>query len=203
MSDLSILVLQEHFVISSIFSSNIFLIWANCLYFWANLFWFRKRFPLLRWIPVTNLNTKLTQTLCQNYKCKIRPSSPLCVFVFQTRKKSSFSGDLQLSLGPRSRKLLLFFKKEHFLKYSMIIENQAYIGFLLITMKKLFLKKKITFYQKKRVILVSSLYLYIYLHLVNGDRSEFWFVLLLIVLDTSDPWDIYDFIVAGTPNWSW
>ena len=146
MSDLSILVLQEHFFISLIFFFKYFPYLSQLSIL---LFWFRKRFPLLRWIPVTNLNTKLTQTLCQNYKCKIRPSSPLCVFVFQTRKKSSFSGDLQLSLGPRSRKLLLFFKKEHFLKYSMIIENQAYIGFLLITMKKLFLKKKITFYQKE------------------------------------------------------
>ena len=41
-----------------------------------------------------------------------------------------------------------------FLKSSLfiiifLIENQAYIGFLLITMKKLFLKKKITFYQNK------------------------------------------------------
>ena len=33
MSDLSILVLQEHFVISFIFSSNTFLIWGNRLYF--------------------------------------------------------------------------------------------------------------------------------------------------------------------------
>ena len=36
----------------------------------------RKHFSFLSWIPVTNLNIKLTQTLCQNYKCKIWPSYP-------------------------------------------------------------------------------------------------------------------------------
>ena len=69
----------------------------------------------------------------------------MCICI-PNKKKCSFSGDLQLSLGPRSRKLLL--KRNMFSKSSLIIENQAYIGFLLITMKKLFLKKKSHFTKK-------------------------------------------------------